>query len=281
MKKYTLIDNNIVDKDLAHISSEDRAFRFGDSTFQTVKIHNSTLYDLDSYLKRLSDASKTLKFDFNFDHDSLKKKLNELVLKNSIKNGVLRINLSRGSGSMGYLPSKKTKASLVANCYDTTLNKNNKDIIGISDTYLWDLPLEFAKIKNSRSMNYIMAKISANQKGHYDDIILTKKGEVAECSSSNIFWIKNSTIYTSSEKCGIYPGHIREKLISNKNLKISLATGTLGDIINSDEIFLTNSNILVKPIKKLTINGESYDKKVDISNQIFSYITEDLEKYCK
>ncbi len=277
--KYSLVNNKIIAKDDAVISSDDRAFRFGDSTFQSIKIHNGILYDIDSYLTRLFEAADILGFDYDFDINELKKNLKELVDKNNIDNGTLRINLSRGVGSMGYLPAKNIEAILVANCYDTTLNKINKDTIGVSEHMLWDVPMEFAKVKNIRSINYILTKIDANKKGFYDDVILTKEGYVSECSSSNIFWLKDKVIYTPDHDLGIYPGNIREKILANFDVK--LAKANIDELVNSDEIFLTNSNILVKNISKIIFNDKEYKKNSALTEEISSFINNDLEEYCK
>ncbi len=281
MKKYTLINNNIIEKNSTSISTDDRAFRFGDSTFQSIKVYEGSLYDLDIYINRLINSSKTLKFNFKPNITEIKKNLHDLVIMNNIKNGTLRINLSRGSKSMGYLPANNTDICLVANCYNTPPNNTKNDVIGISDITLWDMPLDFAAVKNSRSINYIMAKISAHEKGHYDDIILTKEGLIAECSSSNIFWIKDSTIYTPDIKCGIYPGHIRSKIINSDNFNIKFSEAKTQDIIDSEEIFLTNSNLLVKSIKNLKIGDDNYEKNSLISQEISSYLKQDLHLYHK
>lgn len=281
MKKYTLIDNSIVEKSSAFVSSEDRSFRFADSTFQSIKIHSGILYDLDYYIDRLISAAKTLQFNPNFKFEELKVNLIKLVAKNNIENGTLRVNLSRGSGSMGYLPAPDISTSIAANCYELKSRSSSDISIGTSDFTLWDLPTQFCAVKNMRSVNYVMAKMTAHEKGNYDDVILTKDGKIAECSSANIFWVKDSVIYTPDETCGLYPGHIRSKIIANPGFKVELNHFHLKDLINSDEIFLTNSNILVKPVKNLKIYDLTYEKGSKVTDHVATYLKNDLEKYCK
>ncbi len=282
MKKYILVNNNIIANDSIAISSDDRSFLYGDATFQTVKIHNGILYGIDDYIKRIKLSAGLLKFNLKGfpNNESLKSNLYQLISLNKVTDGSLRINLSRGESSQGYLPTKECRPNIVASCRKrSSFQKEFK--IGISSHRLWDIDSDLCKVKNAKSLNYIMAKIDANQKNNYDDVMLDKDSYVAECSSSNLFWIKNSKIYTSCEQCGIYPGYIRSKIINNKDFTILQGKYQITDLINSDEIFITNSNLLVQPIHYLITNNQEIKKEINYSDKIKQYIEKDLVDYCQ
>ena len=88
-------------------------------------------------------------------------------------------------------------------------------------------------------------------------------------------------IYTSDTRSGIYPGHIRNKIIENSDFNVKIVNGLADDLVNSDEIFLTNSNLLLKNIRIIDVKGKKYEKQSKISEQISSYLLEDLKNYLK
>src|SRR3989338_6638915 len=125
----------------------------------------------------------------------------ELITKNAIKDGVLRLFVSRGEGSLGYLPKDDIEALIVAEISTNHKISSNRIRLGISKIRLQKRPNFLQKCKTMQGLNYILAKIAAKKIGNFDDILLNEKNYIAECSSYNIFWIKNNKIFTPSMKC--------------------------------------------------------------------------------
>jgi 4-amino-4-deoxychorismate lyase len=102
-------------------------------------------------------------------------------------------------------------------------------------------------VNRIKSLNYlenVIARRGANRAGFDESLFLNERGELLECTSSNIFWIKEDTLYTPSLECGILPGVTREILINSvSDLGVTVAEGgfTTEDIAGAEFAFLTNS----------------------------------------
>lgn len=102
-------------------------------------------------------------------------------------------------------------------------------------------------IRRIKSLNYlenVIARREANRTGYNESAILNEKGEITECTSSNIFWARKDTLYTPSLDCGLLAGITREILI-NFASEVGLAVEEGGyypeDLAGSRFAFLTNS----------------------------------------
>ena len=116
MKKYIFKNQQLIDETQAEVSINERGFLFGDGIFETCKIFNGKIYNFKSHLARIVAGLKALKF--NDDISDLEKKSLKLIAKNQVKEGILRISISRGIGSKGYLPDLETKALTIIQTYE-------------------------------------------------------------------------------------------------------------------------------------------------------------------
>ena len=100
------------------------------------------------------------------------------------------------------------------------------------------------RIKSLNYLENVIARREANRTGFDESLFLNERGELSECTSSNIFWVKKYTLYTPSFECGILPGVTREILIKSVSaLGLTIEEGRYypEDLEGSGFAFLTNS----------------------------------------
>lgn len=269
MEKFVFKNQQLVSEKQAQISIHERGFLFGDGIFESIKIFNSKIYDFESHLQRIKLALQNLKFEA--DLTNLEKRSLQLIKKNKIKNGILRISISRGIGSIGYLPSGKLKALIII---ETLGERKLPDNISLGVSKIYTPKIAF---KSMNSIPYIMNKIAASEQGFFDLVMTSESGFIAETSSANIFWVKGNKIYTSDETCGIVLGCMRKKLLKNADFKISEVRKKISALETADEIFLSNSSFLVLPVDYFL--GRKLQKKT--GEMVLKTVLEDLKKSCK
>jgi branched-subunit amino acid aminotransferase/4-amino-4-deoxychorismate lyase len=237
MKKYVFKNQNLVAEEKATISIRERGFLFGDGIFETCKIINGEIFDFHLHEARIHRALKLLKFSAEI--SDLEKKSYQLIKKNSAENGILRISISRGIGSAGYLPTNESAALVIIETFPAR-ELPKKIRLGIAETRTPGI-----SFKPMSATSYVLAKIEAKEQKSFDAAMLSDKNFIAETSSANIFWVKNGQIYTPHESCGIVLGCVRERLLKIPELKIKKVKAKISALKNADEIFLTNSSYLV------------------------------------
>jgi len=269
MKKHVIKNHRLIEETQAQISIHERGFLFGDGIFETLKISRGKIYDFDAHFKRIEAALKILKFSAEI--SELEKRSQKLIKKNKIKNGILRISISRGSGSIGYLPTYENKPLIIIE----TLRERElpkKITLGISKITAPKIPF-----KSMNALPYIMNKIAASEEKKFDLVMLSEKKFIAETSSANIFWVKNGQIFTPHESCNIVLGCIRKKLLKMPELKIKEAKAKISALKNADEIFLTNSAFLLLCV------DEFMEKKLQktIGSKLKKLLEQDLKNSCR
>lgn len=272
MKKFVLINNKFVTAKNAKISINQRACLFGDGIFETCLISNGIIYNFKAHQNRIKAGLSALKF--NAEINDIEEKSYKLIRKNQVKNGILRISISRGIGSIGYLPTYKSKPLIIIQSANLRKIKAKKIIIGISKIKKPpqnSLPIS---CKTMQSLPYTLNKIAAQEKNLFDLVMLSQQNFISETSSANIFWVKNKQIYTSSKDCDILLGTIRDKVISH--FKVKEVKAKIVALENADEIFLTNVSSLILPVDQLFIDKKTINFKKKISLEVMKWLKKDV-----
>ena len=99
---FVYLNHTLLAADQAVVSVQDRGFKYGDGVYETIGVHGDVPYQFELHIERLASALKAIRIDF--DTTGLKDQCRQLLHKNQCENGILRIQITRGSGSRGFLP---------------------------------------------------------------------------------------------------------------------------------------------------------------------------------
>ena len=132
--------------------------------------------------------------------------------------------------------------------YTTSLDLNNSIYEGVSTITVKGIR-ETPDMKTTNYNVCLDAWTKAEKMGCFEAILTDEEGHVFEGSRSNIFWVKNSEIFT--RKGDVLPGITRQTLITNSPVTVSFGKLNQNEIAGLDELFLTNSGSGVVPIIKV------------------------------
>lgn len=253
----------------ATISIENRGFLFGDGAFETCLVYQQKIINLAEHLKRLSSALEYLAI--NYDFSQLQQQAENLVKLNNLEHGILKIQISRDVGSIGYLPDKNcSTTTILQNFLPRKIPDNIKLIIsdrGLCGGFFF---------KSSNALPYVLAKIDAEKKQAFDSILLNQNHHICETGSANIFWVKNGQIFTPNHHCQMVLGLIR-KLIC-QHFKVNLVAENWQSLQEADEVFITNSIILLKSIDTIECANKIIKnyQQTTVAQKIVSFLQEKL-----
>jgi len=247
-EKYIIYNGDPVMKNKPVITVDNRALRYGDSLFETVRYHKGIpLFFFDHYY-RLTYGMDVLKMNIASlpDEDTLIKQITFLVNKNSVfKDARIRISVFRNGAGL-YTPGDNDVSYIIeAVPVEGDLYSFNKKglIIGLFDKYYKSSQPLFS-FKNSNSLVYILGSIYKKENMLDDCLIMNDKGLIIEALSSNLFWIKNETVFTPSFASGCVKGVMRRHVIDTiRGMRLSYKESpgtTIDEIKSADEVFLTN-----------------------------------------
>jgi branched-chain amino acid aminotransferase len=244
--KYINADGKIVTATENTLLHTNRSFRYGDGLFETMKMVNGKILLKDFHFERLFSSLGTLKYKIpaHFTASFLEKILTELAEKNECSRLCrIRLTLFRGHGNLYPTPAA---FNYIAESSLTDPAVNNWNEKGLSIGLYREAQKSCDSLSNVKSANflpYVMATIHAEAGGMGDCLLLNSKGNIADATIANIFLVRENTIYTPalSEGCvnGVMRKYLLQKLKENGYTCLETAI-TEEDILNADEIFLTN-----------------------------------------
>lgn len=271
------INGKLIPENEAKISVKDRGFRFGDGIFDTIKVVAGKLYRFDMHMQRIKGGLAALKIDF--DTSSLQEEILNTIHYNNIDEGIARISITRGEGSRGYMPTRDMDPNYVIE----TMSAREMDLFNIrlcvssyTKPSASSMPVNF---KLMQGLNSTLAKMEARETGFFDAVLLNDKGQICECSSSNIFWVKGNRIFTPSLDCGILDGVTRKIVLELYGNNISEGIFTLDDISDADEIFITNSVIGILPVKEVEGIFYNEDEIYGITERVSDLYHDDISNF--
>jgi branched-chain amino acid aminotransferase len=252
------ISGQLYDKENAKISVYDHGLLYGDGVFEGMRSYSGKVFRLEQHLDRLWNSAKAIWLEIPMTREALGKAVNDTLATNGIKDGYIRLVVTRGAGALGLDPNKCSHPQVIIitdhiALYPKELYDNGLTIITASTVRNHPAALS-PRIKSLNYLNNIMAKIEGLQAGCVEALMLNHKGEVAECTGDNIFLVKAGQLYTPPLDAGILEGITRDAIIElarETGYVVNEVAQTRHDVFIADEVFLTGSAAEVIPVVKL------------------------------
>ena len=240
-----IFNQQILRKEEFQISIANRAFLYGDGLFESVKIINGKPFNLDVHLKRLFSAALLLHLEINVSRNDFQDDIELLIRENNIKKGGnLKILVFREEGGK-YLPENNQASSLImsesSDKNSFSLNKKGLEL-GLFKIQLKPMN-KLSNYKTISALQSVMCSLDARQKAKDDCLMFNTENRIIESANSNIFYVKNNIIFTPLLREGCVDGTMRNCILSLKDLDYKIVENEvkIGDILEAEEVFLTNA----------------------------------------
>ena len=253
------INDKFVDSVQATVSVWDHGFLYGDGVFEGIRAYNGKIFKLEEHLQRLYNSAKSLLISIPMTMEEMALKTKEALKINEVKDAYIRIVVSRGNGDMGIDPRKCTGNATVViiadkiNLYPEKVYETGLSIITAATKKL-PVSVFSPQIKSLNYLPNIKAKQEAINAQADEALLLTSEGYVTECTTENIFVIKDGVLFTPPIYLGLLEGVTRNTVIeiANKNsISFEERVFSTHDIYIADECFVTGTGAEILPVIKL------------------------------
>jgi branched-chain amino acid aminotransferase len=252
------LDGKFCNERDAKVSVFDHGLLYGDGIFEGIRAYNGRVFKLNEHIDRLFCSAKAILLEIPMAHAELMKATVETCRKNKLREGYIRLIVTRGVGTLGLNPRtcKNPSVIIIADkiqLYPPEYYQRGLDIITVPTTRNLHSALNPA-IKSLNYLNNILAKIEANNGGCEEAVMLNAEGFVAECTGDNLFIVKNGELFTPPLSAGALYGITRQTVIELAKLaglKVSEPNLTRYDLFNADECFLTGTGAEIVPVVKI------------------------------
>jgi branched-chain amino acid aminotransferase len=256
MKIY--IDGKYYDEHKAKVSVFDHGLLYGDGVFEGIRAYNGRVFKLAEHIERLYCSAKSILLKIPMPPADMVRAVVQTCRKSKLRDGYIRLLVTRGVGSLGLNPHKCPRATVVIiadkiQLYPPEYYERGLDIITVATTRNLHSALNPA-IKSLNYLNNILAKIEALNGGCEEAIMLNAEGFVAECTGDNIFIVKGDRLLTPPLSAGALYGITRSVVMDlgrGQGLEVGEPNLTRHDMFNADECFLTGTGAEIIPVVKI------------------------------
>lgn len=256
MKIY--LDGQFYDKEHAKVSVFDHGLLYGDGVFEGIRFYQGRVFRLEEHIVRLFDSAKAICLTIPLSKEEMTEAVLETIRQNELKDGYVRLVVTRGSGDLGLNPALCPRATvfIIASkitLYPEEMYRNGLTVVSCATRRIAHGALS-PMVKSLNYLNNVLAKIEAAQAGAGEGLMLNEQGYVAECTGDNVFAVKNGAIFTPPISSGALAGITRQvvfEIAAELGIAISEPEMTRYDLYTSDECFLTGTAAEIIPAVKL------------------------------
>jgi len=258
------IDGQYYSKEDAKVSVFDHGFLYGDGVFEGIRAYNGRVFRLKQHVDRLYESAAAIHLSIPTSRPDLCRLVVETVRANEIRDGYIRLIVSRGPGDLGLDPRQCPTPSIIIiagkiqlypkECYDSGIEiltcatrRNRPDALNPT-------------IKSLNYLNNILAKIevstahSEKKPRLLEGLMLNADGKVAECTGDNIFYVTGGGLHTPPPSDGILRGVTRQavlELAREAGIPVVEQSCTQLDLYAAEECFVTGTGAEMIPVVQI------------------------------
>jgi len=238
------------------ISIHDRGLAYGDGVFETMLSHHGVIPLWERHLARLTRSLEQLKIQpYASDGllDSIKEYLNPALQQ------IIKLTVTRGRGPRGYAPPEHCEATTIVTISERAQNSSAWQQ-GIPVTLCntsYSMQTKLAGLKHLNRLEHVLASMEFSQCDFDEGIMFDSQGMAISATRHNLFLVTNSGLLTPDlSQCGV-AGVMRDyvmEIAQDMGYETQIENISRRQLLNADELFLTNGVNGVWPIRQLDSN---------------------------
>jgi D-alanine transaminase len=253
MSRIAFVNGQYLPESEAKVSIFDRGFLFADGVYEVTPVVNGKLVDYDPHMERLDRSLGELKMAWPCSKEELTKIHTEIIARNSLNEGIIYMQVTRGVADRMFNFPKDIKSSLVVFPQLMKLVDNPSAKTGVKVVTIPDIRWLRRDIKSIMLLAPVLGKQEAYEKGAAEGWMV-EDGYITEGTSSNAYIVIGNKIITRPLSNRILAGCTRRALFrmaSERGVEIEERLFTPEEAYKADEAFLTSASQFVIPITEI------------------------------
>jgi branched-chain amino acid aminotransferase len=247
-KPIIYVNGRMMPKKDATISVYDHGLLYGDGVFEGIRVYNGRIFKCGQHMERLWRCAEMIRLRIPVSRDEMVQIMRDCIAANDLKDGYIRLVVTRGYGTLGLDPRKCPVAGVICIADQIALyapehyEKGMRIIVANRPR----TPIECLdpRLKSLNYLNNILGKVEAIDQGCDEAIMLNLDGFVGECTGDNLFVVRDGKVLTPPTEAGILEGITRRfvmDLCAEMGISCVLKNMKPQEVKTADEVFLTGS----------------------------------------
>jgi branched-chain amino acid aminotransferase len=241
----------------AVISVLDHGFLYGEGIYETLRTYDGRPFLYDRHMHRLRRSAAMISLDLAFSDADLLTAIADTMTAAHLgaREAYIRVMVTRGVGELTYDIKATPTPSVVVIVkpqVDPPVEVYTRGVAAVIVSIVRNHPDTVnPMIKSNNLMNSALAMQEAYRRGAFEGIMRNYRGELAECTTSNLFIVRGGAALTPPLDAGLLPGITREFLFDvGRDAGIDVREAILRDedLFGADEAFLTSTTRELVPI---------------------------------
>ena len=259
----------------AHVLTH--GLHYASSVFEGERVYDGEIFKLQEHTERLINSAETLDFEIPYTAEEINSACRETVAKNNIVDGYVRPVAWRGSEMMG-VSAQENRINLAIAVWEwPSYFDPEMRTVGIRlKTSKWRRPDPATAPVHSKAAGLYMictlSKHAVEAEGYDDALMLDWRGQIAESTGANIFFVIDEKLHTPIPDCFL-DGITRRTVI---NLARARGYGRVERVIMPDEMADATECLLTGTAAEVTPVGEIDDYRFK-PGKITAQLIEDFD----
>ena len=211
--------------------------------FTTLRISRGEAFAYERHWRRLEKDAAIIRLPMPYAAAKVRVHLHEVIRANQVTEGCARVYLVYNS--VGFWQSAEDRPVVDLIIYTSSLPEHREVVrLGLRD-HGRHAASALAGVKTISWLNNVWAVAEANKEGFDEVVMLNERGEVAECTSANIFAVKDGKILTPPLNSGCLEGVTRGILMEiapDAGLPVVEQSLRPEDLYSAEEVFISSTN---------------------------------------
>ncbi|TDM15834.1 D-amino-acid transaminase [Macrococcus bovicus] len=234
------------------ISPDDRGYQFGDGIYEVVRVYEGRLFTAEAHFERLLRSASEIQIELASTVDDYIAICERLIAENRVQDGLIYVQVTRGIAKRNHIFPESTEPVTLIYSYDSARPVQGMEE-GVKVITLEDIRWLRCDIKSLNLLGNVLAK----QQAHIADAVeavQVRDGIVTEGASSNVFIIKDGTLYTHPANHLILNGITRKvikRCAEELNIPFVEQAFTPDALYDADEVIISSTSLEVTPVTQI------------------------------
>ncbi len=284
MREWVSLNGRLMPAEQARISVFDSGLMQGIGLFETMRAYDGRVFRLERHLDRLTGSARKLGWSVLPDPEELRENIEQVVGASEHEDARVRLTVTTGNlrpteretPELTVIATASPGAKYPDECY-------TKGVTVLVPGYRQGCNDPAAGHKTTSYFSRLAALREAHAHGAFEALWFNYDGKLAEGSISSVFIVQNERLLTPLLDTPVLPGITRATVIElavEHDIPIREQELTHEDLVEADEVFLTNSLMELIPVVRVGREPIGNEKPGETTAQLFEEYGKLVEREC-